>query len=272
MYPVSIVVCERLESLDDWFGSINWRFLSKMTRSSGSPISSKLAEHKSPTNDSFLGSLSERLFVLDFVGLSLPRRLRLGIGGGQSVRHVGGLRSFLFRGELWALSDVFSLSIKTESDDRSLRLGDMIWWENIWFPRYLVCLPFLFQIDIKVFKAVHILNFLLGRRHAYCTKLIVNNLRMKEVERIFHIPVNFYFDITEISTLRGRRRRSFASKKYIADSLVSLFQRVDKRTFFIKTLFEIPDAAAVMTLMFLPLFNYFVLKIFQEKFNSLCDF
>lgn len=59
MYPVSIVVCERLESLEDWLGS---SFLSNITKSSESPMSSKLIELKSLLQSSLLLSASDKLF------------------------------------------------------------------------------------------------------------------------------------------------------------------------------------------------------------------
>lgn len=106
-----MVVCERLESLDDWFGSINWLFLSKITKSSESPMSSKLIEHKSLVHSTLL-STSEQLllgafswFVFNFK-LSLwpsllslkifPWTVRFGTGGGAKAKQLGGLLSFTF--------------------------------------------------------------------------------------------------------------------------------------------------------------------------------
>lgn len=102
-----MVVWERLESLDDWLGSISWFFLSKMTKSSESPMSSKLIEHKSPGHSALL-SLSDKLLLGTFVPResywacrplalkSFPWKVLGGRGGGASTKQVGGLRSLLF--------------------------------------------------------------------------------------------------------------------------------------------------------------------------------
>lgn len=113
MYPVSIVVWERLESLDDWFGSINWLFLSKITKSSESPISSKLIEHKS-LELSNLFSASDKLLLGAFAAFewglfllfgdasffapfwNLPWNVLGGKGGGANAKQFGGFLSFAF--------------------------------------------------------------------------------------------------------------------------------------------------------------------------------
>lgn len=102
------MVCERFESLDDWFGSTSWFFLSKITKSSESPMSSK---HKSFSASELLllggfvffknwlsAATGALLFEPTFLSEPLkifPWNVLFGTGG-ANARQFGGFLSLTF--------------------------------------------------------------------------------------------------------------------------------------------------------------------------------